>query len=161
MSFATRELIAYLKKHPSELYNIRPRQFEELIAEILVSYGWEVTLTSSTRDGGVDILGVTKTIEGIQNSVIIDCKKYSKDRRVELHWARAIYGVKQDLRVANAMLVTTSDFEPGVYKYKSERYDFDLRNYEGVVEWINEYKPHPNGKLHIKENRLVMPGDEA
>jgi hypothetical protein len=33
------ELITYLKRHPEKMYEIRPRQFEELVAEILAHYG--------------------------------------------------------------------------------------------------------------------------
>lgn len=29
---------------------------------------------------------------------------------------------------------------------KASRYDFHLKDYEGVLEWINEYKPNPNGR---------------
>jgi hypothetical protein len=46
------ELFAYLKKHPDSLHTFSPRQFEEVIAEILQDMGCEVELTPQTRDGG-------------------------------------------------------------------------------------------------------------
>ena len=36
----------------------------------------------------------------------------------------------------------------------------ELRDYEGILEWINEYRSNPDGKLYIKDNRLTLPGEE-
>ena len=63
-------------------------------------------------------------------------------------------------RAANALLATTSDFTRGVKEFKASRYDFELANYEAVLDWVNEYKPNPGGRLHIRDNRLVLPGEE-
>jgi DNA-binding transcriptional regulator/RsmH inhibitor MraZ len=45
----------YFRKHPEKLYDISPRDFEKLVAEILRDMGFDVVLTKVTRDGGVDI----------------------------------------------------------------------------------------------------------
>ncbi len=55
--------------------------------------------------------------------------------------ARSAYAVKQLKGVSNIMLVTTSDFSRDLNTFKASRYDFDLRNYESVMEWLNAYKP--------------------
>ena len=156
----TSELIKYLKAHPQELYALKPRQFEELIAEILASYGWEVQLTPPMKDGGYDIFAVSKDIAGVRTSWIIECKKYREDRKIGVDIVRGLFGVKLDLKVANAMLATTSYFTQGAEAYKASRYDLELKDYEGILEWINEYRPNPDGKLYIKDNRLVLPGEE-
>lgn len=153
----TVELLLYLKKHPIELYSLKPRQFEELIAEILSSYGWEVKLTPATKDGGYDLFAIMKDISGVTTSWIIECKKYGPENKVGVDIVRALYGVKYDLKVANAMLATTSYFTKGVEEFNASRYDLELRDYEGILEWVNEYKPNPNGKLYIKDNQLVLP----
>ncbi len=72
---------------------------------------------------------------------------------------RALFGVKLDLKIANAMLATTSYFTKGANDYKSSRYDLELRDYEGILEWLNEYRPHENGRLYLKDNRWVLPSD--
>ena len=151
------ELIELLKDHPEELDQIRPRQFEELVAEVLASFGWEVQLTPETRDGGYDIFAVSRDISGLRTSWIIECKKYRRDRKVGVEVARSLYGVKAKLGVGNAMLATTSYFYKGVHEFKRSSYDFELRDYEGVLEWINAYRPNPNGRLYIKDDRLVVP----
>ncbi len=157
----TTELIEYLKRHPKAMYEIRPRQFEELIAEILASYGWEVKLTPPIKDGGYDIFAISKEIKtGLQTSWIIECKKYASENKVGVDIVRALYGVKANLNVANALLATTSYFTKGVQDFKASRYDIELKDYGDIIEWINQYRPNPNGKLYIKENKLVLPGED-
>lgn len=156
----TAEIVAYLKKHPRELYNLKPRQFEELIGEILASYGWEVQLTAATRDGGYDMFAISRDVAaGVKTSWIIECKKYSAKNKVGIDLVRGLYCVRQDLQVANILLATTSYFSAEVHKYKASRYDLELRDFEGIVDWLNNYRPHPNGKLYIQDRRLVLPSD--
>lgn len=154
----TIELINYLKKHPKALYKIKPRQFEELIAEILASYGWQIQLTPPVKDGGYDIFAISKEIlSGVKTSWIIECKKYSPENKVSIDIVRALYGIKSNLRIANALIATTSYFTKGANDFKASRYDIELKDYESILEWINQYHPNPNGKLYIKNNQLIIP----
>ena len=43
---------------------------------------------------------------------------------------------------------------------KASHYDLELKDYEGILELINEYRPNPDDKLYIKDNRLILPGEE-
>jgi HJR/Mrr/RecB family endonuclease len=154
------ELIKHLKRHPEAMYKIKPRQFEELVAEILASYGWQVRLTPAIKDGGYDIFAISKDTEaGVETSWIIECKKYAPENRVGVDIVRALYGIKSDLKVASALLATTSYFTKGVKDFKASRYDIELKDYEGILEWINQYRPNPNGKLYIKDNRIILPNE--
>lgn len=160
VSVITSELILYLKKHPEAMYQIKPRQFEELIAEILASYGWQVDLTPATRDGGYDIYAISPIKGHETTSWIIECKKNAPENKVGLDIVRALYGLRMDLQIANAMLATTSDFSRDARIYKASRYDLKLKDYQDILEWINQYRPNPNGKLYIKDNRLIVPGED-
>ena len=153
------EVIKQLSRNPKDLYNLPSRGFEELIAEILSSYGWEVVLTSATKDGGYDIFAVVKNISGLQTSWIIECKRYALHHKVGVDIVRALYGVKYDLRVGNALLATTSYFTKGVQDFKASRYDLELRDYEGILEWLNQYHPNSRGELYIKDYHLVLLGN--
>lgn len=157
IQLTTNELIKFISKHPQKIYQIKPRQFEELIAEILASFGWEIQLTTATRDGGIDIIGISKDISGLRSSWLIECKKYAPNKPVGVGVVRSIYGIQTDLKFSNILIATTSFFTSVAWKYKSNRWDLELRDYKGVLEWINEYQPHPKGKLYIKENRLILP----
>ena len=99
------------------------------------------------------------TFELAWTSMKSTCKKYAEHRKVGVDVARALYGVKSRMNVGMAMLATTSHFTKGVHELKASSYDLALRDYEGILEWINTYKPNPDGRLYIKDNRLVTPGD--
>lgn len=156
----TIDIIHELKKYPNKIYDIPPRIFEELVAEILASYGWEVHITQQTRDGGYDLFAITKDISGLSNSLIVECKRWSPDNKVGIDIVERLFWVKQKICASNALLATTSYFEKGVKNYKASRYDLELKDYEGILEWINEYHPNPDGKLYIKNHQLKLPGEE-
>lgn len=153
------ELIKYLAAHPAELHSLRPRQFEELIAEILASYGWQVELSPETRDGGYDIFGVHKDVAGVAHTWVIECKKYAPERKVGVDIVRGLYGITHVQEGANALLATTSDFSRDAWQYKASRYNLDFKNYKAILGWLNAYKPSPDGRLYLRDNRLVV-GDE-
>lgn len=135
------ELIRYIARHPKALYQIKPRQFEELIAEILSSFEWDIELTQESSDGGCDIIAVSKDIgnTGIRTSYVIECKKYSPERKVGISVVRQLLHVKTELKASHAILATTSDFTKGVYDYSINRMDFDLKNFEAILEWCKLY----------------------
>ena len=64
------ELIAYLNANPSKMRDLQPRKFEELVAEMWKNQGYEVSLTPSARDGGMDVIAVRKESIGTMLSLI-------------------------------------------------------------------------------------------
>ncbi|MDO8946156.1 MAG: restriction endonuclease [Desulfocapsaceae bacterium] len=134
------EILKYLHKHPSLMYSLKPRQFEELICEILSGFGWQVELTPATRDGGYDIFAISKDLASTKTSWLIECKRYAPERKVGIDVVRSLCGVKNDLKAANAMIATTSFFTKGVLDSKNSRYDLELKDYNAIVEWLKHYK---------------------
>lgn len=92
-----------------EIYNLSPREFEELVAELFSQQGFDVELTPETRDGGCDII-VTKNIGGLPFMLLIECKKYAKGNPVGVSLVRNLLGVQGDRKANKAVLVTTSGF---------------------------------------------------
>jgi restriction system protein len=45
---ANKAMIEGLKKQPKDIFNITPRQYEELMAELMHDMGYEFTLTPAT-----------------------------------------------------------------------------------------------------------------
>lgn len=133
-------LIEFLRRHPKRLHDIHWRAFEEVIAEILVGFGWQVQLTAPSKDGGYDLLGICKDASGVSSAWIVECKRWGESQKVGVEVARALYTVKNEMRVSGAILATTSDFTQGVLDFKAARYDFDLKNYAAIVGWLNNYK---------------------
>lgn len=134
------EILKYLHHHPKLMYSLKPRQFEELICEILAGFGWQVELTPATRDGGYDIFAISKDVSNTKTSWIIECKKYSPERKIGIDVVRSLCGVKNDLKAANAMIATTSFFTKGVLDCKNSRYDLALKDYNDITDWLKCYK---------------------
>ena len=162
LQLATNELVGYLKRNPKDLTKIQPRQFEEVIAEVLGSFGWRVHLTAATRDGGYDIFAINRDEQAdTKTSWLIECKKYAPERKVGVDVVRNLYGINIDVQAANLLIATTSDFTHGVHKLKASNYNLTLRDYEGVLEWIRRYRPHPEEKLYILENEITQHPEQA
>ena len=151
----TAEAMAAIRRDPRRLFELSSRAFEEFVAELLASFGWEVTLTAATCDGGYDILGISKDRSGCRTSWIVECKRYARSRRVGIGVARALFGVKTARGIANAMIATTSYFSSPVQQFARSRYDFELRDYGNVVDWIREYKQSPSGLWIPKDAALA------
>ena len=132
----TLELKQYLRLNPKAMYDISPRKFEELICDILTNFGWEVELTSITKDGGYDIIGFNNLVGGIKSNWIIECKRYSPHRKVGVDIVRSICGVKDNIKMGNAMIVTTSSFTKGAHDLVKSRWDLELKDYDKINEWL-------------------------
>jgi len=151
------ELVRYLTHHPELMRDMHPDAFEKLVAEILASHGCDVEWTGRNRKTAGDVLAFkADNGSGLMNNFIVECKRYSADRPVGIEVARALYGAKCDERFANALLVTTSSFQEGVEKFSLRQWDFQLRDFEGLVEWLNRYRPKADGRLYMSDRRLVL-----
>lgn len=133
---ANNNLITSLKKQPGDIYNLAPRDFEKLLADLLQDMGWEVELTKQTRDGGSDILAYLNTDIG-RLLCLVEAKHYREDRKIGVDLVRTLYGTLVDAQANSAMLVTTSSFTKDAKEFQQKhKYQLTLRDYADVVEWI-------------------------
>ncbi len=110
-------LIESLKRQPDSIFELPPRKFEELVAELLDGMGFDVELTKQTRDGGKDILVYMNT--GIGKFLcLVEAKKYRKDRTIGVELVRTLYGTLSDYQANSAMLVTTSSFSQDAHAFQ-------------------------------------------
>ena len=117
-----------------------PRQFEEIIADLLSSMGYDVELTKQTRDGGKDILAYMNTDLG-RFLCLVGAKRHRHDRPVGIALVRNLYGTLKDHEATSAMLVTTSYFSDDAKEFQERhKFHFALRDYADVVAWIQKYK---------------------
>ena len=137
---ANEALVAQLKKQPEAIYNLPPRRFEELLAELLTDMGLEVELTPATRDGGKDILAYLNTDLG-KLLCLVEAKKYRHDRKVGVDLVRKLYGTLCDSQANSAMLVTTSSFTSGAQGFQQRhKHRLALREYADIVQWLQNHR---------------------
>jgi restriction endonuclease Mrr len=134
------ELIKYLAKHPRKLYEIDPRKFEELVAELLRDMGYQVRLTPLTKDGGRDILAIISIPAG-EVLVVVECKRFGPNRPIgpdivqRLMWVADRYD-----NASRAMLATTSFFTAGAKRLATDfRWRLGLKDFDDVCDWLDQY----------------------
>jgi len=136
----TESLIQALKKQPENIYEVSPRQFEKLLAELLADLGFEVEVTKATGDGGKDILAYLETEVG-KMLCLVEAKKYRPERKIGIEIVRTLYGTLCDFQANSAMLVTTSSFTAGAHEFqRKHEYQLALRDYADIVRWIEGYR---------------------
>jgi len=133
------ELKRYFSKHPDKLYNLTPRKFEELVADILKDFGFDVELTSATRDGGFDIYAYMKTQIGIFLT-FVECKRWTPPNHVGIEVVQRLQGVQHTNNAHKSMIVTTSFFtQPAILESKKHENLMTLVDYNNLKNWLENY----------------------
>ncbi len=131
------ELIAKLAVHPELMYEIHPRKFEELVAELLERDGYEVNLTPISRDGGKDIYVAKRNTLG-SFLYLVECKRYAPDKPVGIGMVQRLYGVVAAAKATAGILATTSYFSDDAMKFQETvRHQLSLQDYAAVKSWID------------------------
>ncbi len=150
----TPELVEALRDDPKRLFELSPRQFEEVVAELLASSGYDVSLTPATRDGGHDILAVSRDQLGLETAWAVECKRYRPEHPVGVEVVRSLYGVKHGLRLPQALLVTTSTFTRSAREFADGVGDIKIADANVLVEWLARYKRPLGPESHASDRRF-------
>ena len=135
------DLCNYLTRHPEYLYQMSPRQFEGLAAEIFRSHGWDVDFTARTRDGGFDIIAIRRNFP-TDLRVLVEAKRYAPNNPVGVQIVRSLYGTRIIQRASQVVLVTSSF----VTKYAKREFEnaipweLDFIERDKILEWCQAYK---------------------
>lgn len=148
------ERITELQQHPERLDELSPREFEELIAELLAFFGWDVNLTSQTRDGGYDILGVSRDATGLESTWAVECKHYAQDHAVSVEVLRSLYGVKHGLGFPQALLVTTSRLTRDAPRFADSHADIRIVEKGALLDWLARYRGPSAATPHATSKRF-------
>ena len=89
-----RTLLEQINSRTIALPDLSWKRFEDLIAHLLETFGWEVTPMGYTKDDGVDIVAVRRVAPGVQFDVLVQCKRYSSSRKVGVETVRELWAVK-------------------------------------------------------------------
>lgn len=103
------KVLEYLADNPFSLYHLTGQEFEYTMSEIYELLGYDVTLTSATRDGGKDIILRDKSLFG-DFVYYVECKKYAAERAVGVGVVRNLSAAVYADRVNGGIVTTTSYF---------------------------------------------------
>ena len=104
--------IEKIKNNKLNVELLKPREFEEIVAELYYKMGYSVELTQATRDGGKDIIASYMDKFGDCFIHYIECKKYRADRPIGVSLVKELAATIDDKKVNAGVIVTTSYFSP-------------------------------------------------
>lgn len=131
----------------SNLMELTPREFEELIGNLFSKMGLETRQTQLSQDGGVDVVAFDKR-PILGGKVVIQAKRYR--HTVGVAAVRDLYGTMMNEGANKGILVTTSGYGAAAFNFVKDK----------PIELIDG-----GGLLYLLENhagiqaRIVMPED--
>jgi len=146
---------SHLRNNISDLFALDHRRFEFLVEDVFKLHGYSTILTQATKDGGVDIIVVQEDKSNIIS--IIECKKYSRNRKVGISAVRMLIGAAVSWGVSKGYLVTTSDFsipaKQSILDFNKVGYQIDLVALSDLVQLLGVYNEQLP-PLHRITNRM-------
>jgi restriction system protein len=136
---ANTEIMRLLKKDPDLARKLPPRKFEEIVAEILSKQGYEVELTSASRDGGFDICAARQ--DGLGKFLyLVECKRYVPPNKVGVEIVRSLHGVIHSNRATAGAIVSTSFFTAGAIAYQRKmQHQLHIHDFLALQRWIHDF----------------------
>ncbi|TDX09466.1 restriction endonuclease [Flavobacterium sp. S87F.05.LMB.W.Kidney.N] len=114
------EVRNYLVRNYENRFNVNPRLFEELVADVYRDFGYQTICTGYSNDGGIDVILIKDDLTvGIQ-------VKRSKNK-IKLEQIRSLLGALMISGYKTGMFVCASDFQRGVYSV-AEQFSIELIN---------------------------------
>jgi HJR/Mrr/RecB family endonuclease len=131
------QLICSVYNDHQRLYQLHPRDFEEMIAELMRKQGWEVKLTKQTRDQGVDIVAL-QYLGDSPYKAVIECKRHALNRKVGVGILRGFQSVIVTQQANKGIIFTSSYFSADAKQYQQQHlpYLLELKDYDDIIDWI-------------------------
>lgn len=129
-------LIEELAHRPGLMFELLPRKFEELVAELYAREGFEVELTRASRDGGVDIYALQRAPFG-SFLTIVDCKRNRPDRPIQVGLIEKLYGTVMAKDASVGVIATTSYFTKGAQAFQRDRkHRLGLQDFVSITDML-------------------------
>ncbi|MCW7494759.1 restriction endonuclease [Leptospira sp. 2 VSF19] len=126
-------------KDPKKLFTLKPREFEELIAEIFIRFNFEVQLTKETRDGGYDLVAINKSYPYLEDKYLIECKRYAEDQKIGVNVVRSLAGILDTQKANKGIIVTTSSFTKPAQEFATSiNWKMSLHDYFQIKKWLEQ-----------------------
>lgn len=142
ISGVNEELLEMLKTWPELMRDVTPRQFEELVAELLERLGYKTELTPASKDGGFDMYAARK--DGVATLLyLVECKRYVPPNKVGVEIVRQLHGTVSEKNATGGIVATTSLFTAGAKDFQRKiEYRMELHDYAGIQEWVKRATAH-------------------
>lgn len=132
-----------LKRDASQLAALDRRMFEQVVAEIFRRMGYQVEVTKTTRDGGIDIVGIGRIGE-VEHKLFVECKRKDPGNPVGVDIVRSLYGVHQGRSGANkSVIVSTTGFTKDAEGFATQEtrssWELDLYDFADLRSWLGRY----------------------
>lgn len=129
-------ILEYVARNPARFHGLTPRQFEEVVAELMDHLGYEVELTPASKDGGVDIWAARNDLAG-RFLYAVQCKKRSPGEKVGVVVVRELYGAVERERATAGIVATTAYFTRGAREEQQRVANrMSLLDFDGLVDWL-------------------------
>lgn len=147
----TRARAQFLLDHEDELKKVRPRDFENLVAELFRAEGCVVELVPRPNAPGPDIIVFGNHPD--RTSMIVECKRWSGKVGVDVV-RDVMYWVDLEYHADRGMIVTSSRFTKNAIdqKERRHRWKLELRDGQALLAWIRQSLPY-------MANAATRPGD--
>lgn len=132
------QILRVVSRDPEIVFQLEPRRFEELSAEMFERLGYSVTLTPAQKDGGKDLIIAKRDDLGTMLS-FVECKRYAPDRPVGVGVVRALSGVVELGRATSGIVLTTSRFTTGAEMLREElEYRMSLKDFSDFKQLLQK-----------------------
>lgn len=113
-------------EHPKEIFwDLAPKEFEFIVAELYENMGYSVRLTQDSYDGGIDV-HASKNEVSTKEKLVIQCKRYTQNNTVGVGDIRSLLGVVTDTKATKGLLITTSSFSSEAIKFEKNNPSIEL-----------------------------------
>ncbi|MEM5503746.1 restriction endonuclease [Shewanella frigidimarina] len=134
-----KSILEKIRYNPDAIHNLTPRQFEEMVAELMIKRGYEVELTKETRDGGKDLIIANHADIG-NFMYYVECKKYAPKNPVGVSLIRELVGTISADRVTAGIMVTSSYYSPDAVEFSDKfKHQLSLIDFIQLKEWMREF----------------------
>jgi restriction system protein len=137
IQFSAIDLLLYkeLVSRPELLRQLNWRLFEELLADILETFGYRVDLMKGTKDGGIDIVAFSTSGDFGEEMYLLQAKRWK--RRVGVAPVRQLLFCHSDRKATRSCLATTGEFTGGAWTLAGRyKWQLGLRDFEGLQSWV-------------------------
>lgn len=125
-----------IKSNPELLQTMDWRLFEEMLADILKTFGYAIELTKRTKDGGIDVIAIRHDNEFGYHKYLLQAKRYHKAVQVEP--VRSLMYLHREHQASKSCLATTSSFTRGAWQMADRhRWTLELKDKHSILKWID------------------------